>query len=111
MYIPENQQVIKFDFYVMLLQHLPDSFVATLKHNAMSNLKTLVVLVSLGLFLFSCEEDDNGNVTPVTLDAGTLSGGPFTFAVDGVADMVSGITLSDFDGNGDTDLCNYGCRS
>ncbi|RNC92797.1 MAG: hypothetical protein ED555_01300 [Allomuricauda sp.] len=54
------------------------------------------------MFLFSCEEDDNGNVTPVTLDAGTLSGGPFTFAVDGVADMVSGITLSDFDGNGDT---------
>ena len=86
-----------------LLQHLPDFFVATLKHNAMSNLKTFLLLFSFGIFLLSCEEDDNGNnVTPVTLDAGTLSGGPFTFAVDGVADMVSGITLADFDGNGDT---------
>lgn len=67
----------------------------------MSNLKKLLLLFSLGIFLFSCEEDDSDDVTPVALDAGTLSGGPFTFAVDGVADMISGISLSDFDGNGD----------
>ncbi|WP_343487592.1 hypothetical protein [Allomuricauda sp. d1] len=66
----------------------------------MSNLKTLLFLFSFVFLLHSCDEDDNGSA-PVTLDAGTLSGGPFTFAVDGVADMVSGITLSDFDGNGD----------
>ncbi|MEP4947782.1 MAG: hypothetical protein ABJU26_09590, partial [Flavobacteriaceae bacterium] len=32
-------------------------------------------------------------VTREGLNAGTLSGGPFTFTVDGTADMVSGITL------------------
>jgi len=70
---------------------------------AMNNFKTVVLLFSLGIFLFSCNNDDDADdTTPVTLDAGTLSGGPFTFTVDGVADMVSGISLADFDGNGDT---------
>ena len=69
----------------------------------MNNFKTVVLLFSLGIFLFSCNNDDDADdTTPVTLDAGTLSGGPFTFTVDGVADMVSGISLADFDGNGDT---------
>lgn len=43
--------------------------------------------------LFSCEEDDN-EVSPLELNAGTINGGPFAFAVDGQADMVSGITLN-----------------
>ncbi len=68
----------------------------------MSNLKTILLLFSFGIFLFGCKEDDLVGDGPVELDAGTLSGGPFTFAVDGVADMVSGIILADFDGNGDT---------
>lgn len=68
----------------------------------MHNLKTIAIVVSLGLFLWSCEEDDSdGGSADVTLDAGTLSGGPFGFTVDGVPDMVSGVSLSDFTGVGD----------
>ncbi|NKI30542.1 hypothetical protein HCU67_01185 [Muricauda sp. DJ-13] len=37
----------------------------------------------------------------MVLDAGTLAGGPFSFVVDGVPDMVSGITLNNFSGTGD----------
>ncbi|QLE00170.1 hypothetical protein HX109_00810 [Galbibacter sp. BG1] len=33
-------------------------------------------------------------------NAGTIAGGPFTFCVDGTADMVSGITLDDSDATG-----------
>lgn len=60
-----------------------------------------MLLYAAIMFTIGCEEDDNAGAS-VTLDAGALSGGPFTFAVDGVPDMVSGITLADFDGNGDT---------
>ena len=67
----------------------------------MNLLKSSVLLAALGLVFISCEEDDT-TPTPVVLDAGTLSGGPFTFAVDGVPDMVSGIALNGFDGNGDS---------
>lgn len=66
----------------------------------MNNLKTLTLLTLLGAFVLSCEEDDTDDA-PVALEAGTLSGGPYTFTVDGVPDMVSSVTLSDFDGNGD----------
>ena len=60
----------------------------------MNNLKTIAGILSLGIMLLGCENetDDGGSVT---LDAGTLSGGPFTFTVDGVPDMVSDITLDD----------------
>ncbi|WP_222983276.1 hypothetical protein [Flagellimonas meishanensis] len=57
----------------------------------MNNLKSLLFVLGLGIFLTSCSEDDNGQ--PLVLDAGTLSGGPFTFVVDGNPDMVSGIGL------------------
>lgn len=67
----------------------------------MNLLKSSVLLAALGLVFISCEDDDT-TPAPVVLDAGTLSGGPFTFAVDGVPDMVSGITLNGFDGNGDS---------
>ncbi|UJH68277.1 hypothetical protein [Allomuricauda sp. SCSIO 65647] len=66
----------------------------------MNNLKTILLLFSFGVFLFSCEEDDTDDA-PIVLDAGSLSGGPFNFTVDGTPDMVSGISLADFDGNGD----------
>ena len=65
----------------------------------MNNYRIILLLFSFSIFMLSCEDDDN-DVIPVTLDAGTLSGGPFTFAVDGVADMVSNISL-DFNGIGD----------
>ena len=46
----------------------------------------------LTLLVLSCSE--NENETPVIIpSAGAISGGPFTFCVDGVADMVSGITV------------------
>ncbi|KPM32442.1 Putative beta-agarase precursor [Croceitalea dokdonensis DOKDO 023] len=59
----------------------------------MNNFKTLLVLCAFVAFMTSCEDDD-GIEAVVTLDAGTLNGGPFTFAVDGVPDMVNGITLN-----------------
>lgn len=40
--------------------------------------------------LYSCGEDDDAAIMP---NAGTISGGPFSFVVDGSPDMVSGITL------------------
>jgi len=52
------------------------------------------VIASLAFWALSCENDDNGGMEePIVLNAGTLSGGPFTFTVDGVPDMVSQITL------------------
>ncbi len=65
----------------------------------MKNLKTIAFLISISIFLFGCEEDDNDRT--VILNAGILAGGPFEFAVDGAPDFVMGISLSDFDGNGD----------
>jgi hypothetical protein len=52
--------------------------------------KLLLSVLALSLLTFSCEDDD----TIIVPEAGTLSGGPFTFFVDGQPDMVSGITLS-----------------
>lgn len=58
----------------------------------MSNLKSLLLVLGVGIILASCKGDaDDDN--PMVLEAGTLSGGPFTFTVDGIPDMVSGITL------------------
>jgi hypothetical protein len=52
------------------------------------------VFASLCLFTTGCENDDNGGLEEqVEINAGILSGGPFTFTVDGIPDMVSGITL------------------
>ena len=52
---------------------------------------TLSVLM-MSLFLVSCSDDDEN--TPIVPNAGTLNGGPFTFVVDGIPDMVSGVSLS-----------------
>lgn len=53
---------------------------------------SLFTSMLLTLLVLSCSE--NENETPVIIpSAGAISGGPFTFCVDGVADMVSGITV------------------
>lgn len=59
----------------------------------MKNLKTIMMLFVATAILWSCSDDDTA-VTPIVLNAGTLSGGPFSFAVDGQPDMVSGISLN-----------------
>ncbi|MBL7472527.1 hypothetical protein [Robertkochia sediminum] len=45
------------------------------------------------LALPGCSNDDDGSEM-IVVDAGTISGGPFEFCVDGTPDNVSGITLS-----------------
>lgn len=55
--------------------------------------KFLLGCFALVALFASCDSDDDTNSeTPV--DAGTLTGGPFSFFVDGTVDTVSGITLS-----------------
>ncbi|GGG53883.1 hypothetical protein GCM10011414_24490 [Croceivirga lutea] len=66
----------------------------------MNNVKTILVSLAALIFIVGCESDSDDD-TPLLLDAGTLSGGPFSFVVDGVPDMVSGISLSNFNGEGD----------
>ena len=59
-------------------------------------MKKMFALSSLVLVLFftSCEDDDdNAQDNPDLALAGEISGGPFSFCVDGTADFVSGITL------------------
>ncbi|WP_136466148.1 spondin domain-containing protein [Flagellimonas onchidii] len=59
----------------------------------MNNLKSIMTLLGIGLILVSCDPETDD--APLVLNAGELSGGPFTFTVDGTPDMVSGITLDD----------------
>lgn len=47
----------------------------------------------LALVLTGCSDDDEATEVIVPL-AGEITGGPFTFCVDGVADMVSGVAVS-----------------
>ena len=59
-------------------------------------MKKMIVLASTVLVLFfaACnDDDDNIQEDPVLASAGEISGGPFTFCVDGVPDFVSGISL------------------
>lgn len=64
----------------------------------MKLLKTITLFL-LALFVFGCNEDDEN--LPALLEAGTLNGGPFAFAVDGEPDMVTGISLTGFAGSGE----------
>ena len=66
----------------------------------MNNLRTIFTSITAVLLFIACS-DDNDDDAPVVLDAGTLSGGPFEFVVDGTPDMVSGISLTGFSGSGD----------
>lgn len=60
----------------------------------MKNLKTIMMLFMATAIFWSCSDDDGTDVTPIVLNAGMLSGGPFSFAVDGQPDMVTGISLN-----------------
>jgi len=54
--------------------------------------KAMFALLAMSIIVTSCsDDDDNGNGT-TTPNAGVLSGGPFTFVVDGTPDFVSGVT-------------------
>ncbi|WP_117584380.1 hypothetical protein [Neotamlana sedimentorum] len=53
--------------------------------------KVLLGLIASTFLFVSCEDDDTNLVAT---NGGTLSGGPFTFYVDGTSDYVSGISLS-----------------
>lgn len=53
--------------------------------------KFFLGVLASGFMATSCSDDDT-----IAINAGTITGGPFTFAVDGTPDMVSGISL---DGN------------
>lgn len=66
----------------------------------MNNVKTFLASFTAAVLLVGCVGDSDDDA-PIVLDAGALSGGPFDFVVDGVPDMVSGITLSSFNGVGD----------
>ena len=50
-----------------------------------------LAVLALGLLVTSCNEDDDGapNIVP---SAGTLTGGPFTFIIDGEADFVTNVS-------------------
>ena len=52
--------------------------------------RSMFALMALCLVVTSCNNDDDNNNT-ITPDAGVLTGGPFTFCVDGMVDNVSGI--------------------
>lgn len=54
-------------------------------------LTRLLLLMSVAIIISSCDDEDE--VRPVIPDAGTISGGPFTFVVDGIPDNVSGISV------------------
>lgn len=53
----------------------------------------MMLFMATAIF-WSCSDDDGTDVTPIELNAGMLSGGPFSFAVDGQPDMVTGISLN-----------------
>ncbi|WP_152611334.1 hypothetical protein [Psychroserpens mesophilus] len=56
--------------------------------------KMFFAALALGFIATSCSSDDDGNFVqnPIVPNAGTLTGGPFTFIVDGTPDFVSGIS-------------------
>nr|WP_299000584.1 hypothetical protein [uncultured Allomuricauda sp.] len=58
----------------------------------MNHLKSFLSLLGLAIILTSCNKGETDD-TPVELNAGTLSGGPYTFVVDGIPDMVTTISL------------------
>lgn len=60
--------------------------------------KILFGVLAVSFLLISCDDDDD---EPKNLVPGVLSGGPFSFIVDGSPDMVSGITLDDSAATGD----------
>jgi len=60
--------------------------------------KILFGLLAASFLFISCDDDDD---SPKTLVPGLISGGPFSFIVDGTPDMVSDIRLDDSAATGD----------
>ncbi len=59
-------------------------------------MKKLHVLASLllSVLIFSCTEEEATQLETVLPTTGAISGGPFTFCVDGTPDMVDGISIT-----------------
>ncbi|MDC1505731.1 hypothetical protein N8475_11145 [Winogradskyella sp.] len=55
--------------------------------------KSILGLLAIGFFAVSCSSDDD-TAQVIMPEAGELSVGPYTFCIDGMPDMVSGITLN-----------------
>lgn len=64
----------------------------------MKKLKSITFYLLSALFIVSCSNDDDNQNIP---NAGVLSGGPFSFTIDGMPDMVSGVTLNTSNLSGD----------
>jgi len=54
----------------------------------------LIASMVLALVFMGCSDDDDDTPEIIVPLAGEITGGPFTFCVDGVADMVSGVAVS-----------------
>ena len=59
--------------------------------------KLFIMLAATGIILTSCGDDDD---TTIQSSAGMISGAHFEFAVDGLPDMVTGISVNDSDATG-----------
>ena len=68
----------------------------------MKNLKTFASVLLFGILLVGCSDDDDANTDQATIAAGILSGGPFSFTIDGNPDMVSGINVDNTNLQGTT---------
>ena len=73
--------------------------------------KSILGLLAIAFFAVSCSSDDDA-AQVIMPEAGELSGGPYTFCIDGMPDMVSGITLNNPNAAGTnrgyviTDVCH-----
>ncbi|WP_109438079.1 hypothetical protein [Aquimarina sp. AU119] len=54
--------------------------------------KLIIGVLAVGFIAVSCSDDDDNTIV---VNAGTISGGPFSFDVDGEPDLVTGISLDD----------------
>lgn len=63
--------------------------------------KVFLGIIAVGLIVVSCSDDDD-TTTVMMANAGSISGGPFTFDVDGESDFVSGITLDSSESVGES---------
>ena len=63
------------------------------------------LLIAVGLLaVVACNDDDDGpdEMMPCVVDGGTITGGPFAFTIDGLADQISGVEVTGSVGPKDT---------
>ena len=63
------------------------------------------LLIAVGLLaVAACNDDDDGpdEMMPCVVDGGTITGGPFAFTIDGLADQISGVEVTGSVGPKDT---------